>query len=56
VLGQTQYNDANHWKHEGQAGRLEFFLDRLGNLTRMCRSLVYGRVGRVDLSHQFRLE
>jgi hypothetical protein len=25
VLGRTQYNDANHWKHEGQAGRLEFF-------------------------------
>jgi hypothetical protein len=53
-------NDVYHWKHVGQTGRLEslspFFIDRLANLSRLCRSLVYVRVGRVDLTHQFRLK
>jgi hypothetical protein len=50
VLGRTwKNNDVYHWKYVGQAGRLEslslpFFINRLGNLSRMCRSLAYGRV------------
>jgi hypothetical protein len=56
VLGRAwKNNDVYHWKYVGQTGKL-IFLDRLGNLSRMCRSLVYGWVGWVDRSHQFRLE